>query len=68
MKTNSPETMTTEADDALVTKTFKLTCTDCAFETTVAGSFHDALDVADDHQEKYGVAPTNHFVDLELSD
>lgn len=59
--------MTTEATETSTTKKYELTCTDCPFETVVKGSFNDALDIADDHQEKYGEAPANHFVNLELN-
>lgn len=58
--------MTAETNDISTSKTFELTCTDCTFETTVDGSFYDALDVADAHQEEHGVAPTDHFVNFQL--
>lgn len=47
---------------------YKLTCTDCGFETTVEGDALDALDVADEHQTENGRVSGTHFVNLELCD
>lgn len=60
--------MSSETGDATSTLVYDLTCTDCGYETTVEGSAHDALDVAEAHQEEYGDAYTDHVVDLELTD
>lgn len=60
--------MTSEDDETASTNVYELTCTDCAFETTVEGSVFDALDVADSHQDEHGQALTEHFVNFELSE
>lgn len=43
---------------------FELTCTDCTYETTVEGTFLDALDVANAHEDEHGRTHTDHFVDV----
>lgn len=60
--------MTSTTDEPTTAHTYELTCTDCAFETSVEGSFLEALDVADAHQEKHGDPLTKHFVNLKRSD
>lgn len=57
--------MTSEGDASPEPNTYKLTCTNCAFETTVEGTVYEALDVADTHQDEHGEAASDHFVDLE---
>lgn len=59
--------MSSDTKDATSDLTYELTCTDCAYEATVDGSVHDALDVAKAHQEEHGGLSTEHFVDFELS-
>lgn len=49
------------SDPALV---YRLSCTDCQFETTVQGDAFDALDEADAHRTE---TPAGHFVDFELT-
>ena len=58
---------TSEADDVAPPETYALTCTDCAFETTVEGGFLEAFDAADIHRQAHGDAPTAHFVNLVLN-
>lgn len=58
--------MASEADGSTTAKTYELLCTDCSFEATVQGSFHEALDVAEAHQDDYGKAPADHFVNFQL--
>lgn len=59
--------VTAEAADVTPPAAYALACTDCAFETTVAGDFHDAFDAADAHRQARGDAPTEHFVNLVLN-
>lgn len=50
------------------TRTFRLRCTDCSFETTVEGDSRDALDVADAHQAEHGEPLADHFVNFTAVD
>lgn len=45
-------------------KNFELTCTDCTFETTIEGTFLDALDAADSHEAAHERGHLTHFVDI----
>lgn len=58
--------MESETDDSATTTTYRLTCTDCSFETTVNGSVDEALEVAKSHRQEEGVVYLEHFVDFEL--
>lgn len=60
--------MTSEADDSAVSRTYELVCTDCEFGATVDGTVHDALDVADAHQDEHGNRLEDHFVTFKLSE
>lgn len=53
-----------QSGEATTAKTYRLTCTDCGFETTVDGDSFDALDVADAHQDEYEAPFADHFVDF----
>lgn len=57
--------MMSEENDQMSAFSYKLVCTYCSFETTVEGSFLDALDIADNHQEERGAQPSDHFVNVE---
>lgn len=62
--------MTSNTEDASTpdASTYELDCTDCPFGTTVEGSFTEAFDVADSHQNQHGGAPSAHFVNIQLRD
>lgn len=60
--------MPAESEEPASDLTYELTCTDCAYETTVEGDVHDALDAAKLHQEAHENTATGHFVDFELRD
>lgn len=57
-----------ESDETTTGPVFELVCTDCTFERTVEGTFYDALDVADEHQEENGTVSTEHFVNFRRND
>lgn len=59
--------MTVEADDVAPPEAYALACTDCAYETTVEGGFHEAFDAADTHRQAHSDAPAEHFVNLVLN-
>lgn len=46
--------------------TYKLSCTDCSFETTVRGDVFDVYDAIDDHQEPFTNTAVRHFVNFEV--
>lgn len=58
--------MSEEVTEPMATHEYELFCTDCDFEATVNGTVHDALDIADTHQEEYGERPMDHFVTFKL--
>lgn len=58
--------MTSDVDGSVTANTYELRCTDCTFETTVVGSFADAFEVADSHQEGHGERSLEHFVNVRL--
>lgn len=58
--------MASETDDSAPRRTYELVCTDCEFEATVDGTVHDALDVADSHQQERGTRIEDHFVTFKL--
>lgn len=58
--------MSSEATGNTTPNVYELTCTDCTFETTVAGEFLDALDVAETHQHEHAELRTDHFVNVTL--
>lgn len=60
--------MPAESEESAADNTYELTCTDCAYEATVNGDVHDALDAANLHQGVHGDTAAEHFVDFELSD
>lgn len=55
-----------QREEATTANTYSLSCNDCSFETAVEGDVYDALEAADAHQEEYGVAFTDHFVDFRM--
>jgi hypothetical protein len=57
--------MTDDTDETTQNVQYDLACVDCAYERSVEGTFLDALDVADDHQEDAGEPPGDHFVNIE---
>lgn len=57
--------MTSDVDETTRSHDYRLSCSDCAFETTVEGSSFDALTVATEHQEANGDSPTDHFVNFD---
>lgn len=59
---------TSETDDTSATRTFRLTCTDCSFETAVDGNSRDALEEAEAHQAEYGGPLVDHFVNFTAVD
>lgn len=56
--------MSSGTDETASTETYELTCTDCAFETTVRGSAYEALDVAKEHRDEYRDPSKEHFVNF----
>lgn len=60
--------MPTEAEDPSSANTYKLTCNECEFETTVEGSIYEVLTVAEEHREKQSEPFAEHTVDFRLTD
>lgn len=57
--------MSTETDETAASRTYTLSCIDCAFETTIEGDVLDVLDVIDVHQEEHTIDGFEHFVEFE---
>ena len=55
---------TLSSTEAVVDASYELTCTDCAFETTVSGTFAEALEAIDAHRTDHDAGPTGHFVNV----
>lgn len=44
---------------------YHLSCTDCAYETTIDGDGHEAIELAWEHQENNGGPSIRHFVEFQ---
>jgi hypothetical protein len=55
-----------QREEPATANTYKLSCVDCSFETTVRGDIYDTMDVVDTHQEEYGTSLTGHFVNFQM--
>lgn len=47
---------------------YELDCTDCAFQTTVVGTFAEAVDAVEAHRAEAGAGLTDHFVNVHRRD
>jgi hypothetical protein len=63
---SSKSSATPSTGEPTTTTTYRLTCTDCSFETTVEGGSYDVLEIADAHQKTYGETFKDHFVNFEI--